>query len=199
MNFRWPRAIELQQGALTVYQPQLERFEGVTLSGRCAVSWQPRDGAAAPVFGVFWFDARVLVDKDQRLVDVEQITVTKVRFPNVTPEKEKQVAQILEAEIPKWDIHASLDEIQASIAVSQRERASEKGISAAPPKLVFSNDPAVLLLYDGEPALRPLEQTGLERVVNTPMFSPGLDQTRDTASADQSDADSQEQAIPKGP
>ena len=167
---RWPRAIELQQGTLTIYQPQVEKFEGVTLSGRCAVSWQPKDAQAAPVFGVFWFDARVLVDKDQRLMDVEQLTVKKVRFPNVTPEKEKQVAGILEAEVPKWDVHASLDEVQASIAVSQRERQSEKGISATPPKLVFSNDPAVLLLYDGEPALRKLEETGLERVVNTPLF-----------------------------
>src|SRR5512132_2405119 len=84
---RWPRAIELQQGALTVYQPQVEKFEGVTLSGRCAVSWQPKDSQKAPAFGVFWFDARVLVDKDQRLMDVEQLTVKKVRFPNITPEK----------------------------------------------------------------------------------------------------------------
>src|SRR5512139_2521759 len=75
---RWPRAIQIEQGTLTVYQPQLEKLEGVTLSGRSAVSWQAKSGAA-PVFGVFWFDAQVLIDKDQRQMDVEKVTVTKVR------------------------------------------------------------------------------------------------------------------------
>jgi hypothetical protein len=119
---------------------------------------------------VFWFDARVLVDKDRRDIDVEELTVTKVRFPNVTPEKEKAVAKVIETEVPKWDVHANLDEVQAALAVTQKERASEKGLAVAPPKLVFSNDPAVLLLYDGEPVLRPLEQTGLERAANTQLF-----------------------------
>jgi hypothetical protein len=168
---RWPRAIEIQQGTLTVYQPQLERLEGVILSGRSAVSWQARkEPAPAPVFGVFWFEARVQVDKDQRRMDVDEITVTKVRFPNVTPDQEKAVARVIEAEVPKWDVNGSLDEVQAALAVAQKERASEKGLSVAPPKLVFSNDPAVLLLYDGEPALRPLPDTKLERVVNTALF-----------------------------
>jgi hypothetical protein len=142
----------------------------VTLSGRSAVSWQAKGSDAAPVFGVFWFDATVLIDKEQRTLTVEKVDVTKVRFPNVTPEKEQAVAKVIEAEVPKWDVHGSLDEIQAALAVTQRERASEKGLSVTPPKLVFSNDPAVLLLYDGEPALRPIGDTGLERVVNTPLF-----------------------------
>jgi hypothetical protein len=167
---KWPRAIEVEQGTLVVYQPQLEKFEGVTLSGRSAVSWQAKGGAPAPVFGVFWFDARVLVDKDSRALQVEQLTVTKVRFPNITPEKERSVAKLIEAEVPRWDVHGNLDEVQASIAVTQKEKKSEKGISVAPPKLVFSYEPAVLLLYDGPPAIRPLPETKLERVVNTPLF-----------------------------
>jgi hypothetical protein len=166
---RWPREIQVEQGSLVVYQPQLEKLDGVTLSGRSAVSWTAKAGGA-PVFGVFWFDARVLVDKDRRQMEVEEVTVTKVRFPNVKPEQEQAVAKLIETEIPKWDVNASLDEVQAALAVTERERASEKGLSVAPPKLVFSNDPAVLLPYDGEPALRPLEQTGLERAVNTPLF-----------------------------
>ena len=166
---KWPRAVTIEAGTLTVYQPQLEKFEGVTLSGRSATSWQPKAGGN-PVFGVFWFDARVLVDKDRREIRVEQITVTKVRFPNITPEKEKAVAQLVQAEVPKWDVTASLDEVQAAIAVTQRELKSEKGLSVKPPKLLFANDPAVLLIYDGEPALRPLEGTSLERVVITPMW-----------------------------
>jgi hypothetical protein len=164
----WPRAIPLEKGALEVYSPQLDKLEGVTLSGRAAVSWEPKGGA--PTFGVFWFDARVLVDKERRTVHVESVDVTKVRFPNATPEQEKRVEQIIEAEVPKWDLTPSLDEIHAAIAESQRVKKSEKGIAAPTPKLVFSYDPAVLLLYDGEPAVRPIPDKGLERVANTPLF-----------------------------
>jgi hypothetical protein len=165
---RWPRAITLEQGTLLVYSPQVERFEGVTLSGRAAVSWEAK--GTAPVFGVFWFDARVLLDKERRTVDVEALEVTKVRFPNATPEQEKRVADVIEAQIPKWDLTPSLDELQAAIATSERVKKSEQGISAKPPKLVFSYEPAVLLLYDGDPAVRPIPNAGLERVVNTPLF-----------------------------
>jgi hypothetical protein len=164
----WPRAVALEQGALVVYSPQLEKLDGVTLSGRAAVSWEAKGGA--PVFGVFWFDARVLVDKERRIVHVEELAVTKVRFPNATPEQEKKVEQLIEAEVPKWDLTPSLDELQAAIGASQRVKESEKGIGASPPNLVFSNEPAVLLLYDGAPAVRPIAEAGLERVVNTPLF-----------------------------
>jgi len=165
---RWPRAIALEQGSLLVYSPQLEKFEGVTISGRAATSWEAK--GAAPVFGVFWFDARVLVDKERRVVHVEALDVTKVRFPNATPEQEKRVEQLLEAEVPKWDLTPSLDELQAALATSQQLKKSEKAIAAPAPKLVFSNEPAVLLPYDGTPAVRPIPDSGLERVANTPLF-----------------------------
>jgi hypothetical protein len=167
---RWPRSIAIEQGTLVVYSPQLEKLEGVTLSGRAAVSWEAKAKPGAPVFGVFWFDARVLVDRERRVVHVEELAVTKVRVPNATPEQEKWVEQVIEAQVPKWDLTPSLDELQAAIATSQRVKKSEKGISTAPPKLLFSTEPAVLLLYDGAPAVRPIPDTELERVVNTPLF-----------------------------
>jgi hypothetical protein len=165
----WPRAIALDQGKLTVYTPQVETFEGVQLAGRAAVSWEAA-GAKAPVFGVFWFDARVLIDKERREVQVEELHVTKVRFPNAKPEQEQRVAQLIEAQVLVWDLTPSLDDLQASVAASQRLQKSEKGIAAPTPKLIFSTEPAVLLPYDGEPATRPLGDSGLERVVNTPLF-----------------------------
>ena len=104
-NGRWPRAIPLEQATLVVYQPQLENIEGVTLSGRMAVSWEPPNGT--PVFGVVWFDARFLADKDSREVQIEQFTVSKVRFPESTPEQESKITAYLEKEVPQWDLRPS--------------------------------------------------------------------------------------------
>ena len=166
----WPRAIDLPGGTLELYQPQLEKLEGVRLSGRSAVAWTEKGREGARVFGVLWFDARVLVDKDTRDVDVEEVTVRKVRFPNITQEQERKLARVIEAEVPLWDLHASLDVIQASLAVSQRELESARGIKSTPPRMIFSEQPAVLLLYDGKPLERPLPGSSVKRVVNTPMF-----------------------------
>ena len=167
-NGRWPRAIPLEQATLVVYQPQLENIEGVTLSGRMAVSWEPPNGT--PVFGVVWFDARFLADKDSREVQIEQFTVSKVRFPESTPEQESKITAYLEKEVPQWDLRPSLDELQNAVAASKKETQSEKRLKSDPPKFIFSTDPAVLLLYDGKPLLRPIEKSSLERAVNTPLF-----------------------------
>jgi hypothetical protein len=165
----WPRTITVEQGKLTVYTPQLEKFEGIALSGRSAISWEPAAGGA-PVFGVFWFDATVLSDKDAGRVHVQKLSVRKVKFPNATPEQEKKVAAVVEREVPEWDLSPSIADLQAAVAAMQKMKRSEKGITAPVPKLLFSTDPAVLLPYDGAPVVRPAGDSGLERAVNTPLF-----------------------------
>jgi hypothetical protein len=166
---RWPRTLPVEKGTLVIYQPQLERLEGRTLSGRAAVSWEAK--GAPPAFGVVWFDSQVSIDKGARDVQFETVKVTKVRFPNIKPEQESALAKLVETEVPKWDVRSSLDEIQDAVAVTQREvQTTEQALRSTPPVFVFSNDPAVLLLYDGEPVTRPMEGVSLERVVNTPLF-----------------------------
>src|SRR5512134_3953862 len=54
----WPRELDTEKGALTIYQPQPEKFENNMLQGRAAVSLLSK-GEKAPVFGVFWFSGRV--------------------------------------------------------------------------------------------------------------------------------------------
>jgi hypothetical protein len=164
----WPRAVELGGGSLEIYQPQMEKFEGVTLTGRAAIAWSEKD--KAPVFGVLWFTATASVDRDSRTATIESIRVDKVRFPNVTKDQEKKVAAIVEQEVPKWEITTSLDAVQASIAVYQAEKRSSEGLRSPVPRMFFSNDPAVLLLYAGKPVEQPIPGTALKRVVNTPML-----------------------------
>jgi hypothetical protein len=164
----WPRAIEIGAGSLEIFQPQIEKFEGVTLAGRSAVSWTDKD--KAPVFGVLWFTTTVSVDRDTRTATIETTRVHKVRFPNITKEQEQKIASVLEAEVPKWHLTLGLESIRASLAVFQAEKKSSAGLKSTPPRMLFSNDPAVLLLYAGMPVEQPISGTELKRVVNTPMF-----------------------------
>jgi hypothetical protein len=164
----WPRTIEVGGGSLEIYQPQLEKFEGVTLTGRSAVSYAAK--GKGPVFGVIWFTVTVAVDRDARMATARSAKVNKVRFPNITKDEEAKLASIIEAEVPRWDLTFGLDAIHANLAVYQAEKKSSEGLKSTPPRMLFSNDPAVLLLYAGKPVEQAIPGSDLKRVVNTPMF-----------------------------
>src|SRR5262245_39237718 len=67
MNAPWPRESTEGGQTYTVYQPQIDKWDGTRLSARAAISVE---SAASPTehFGVVWFSARAEVDKVNRLV-----------------------------------------------------------------------------------------------------------------------------------
>ena len=89
-------------------QPQLDYFQGNELTGRAALSVQRADDDA-PVFGAVWIAARVETDTDERTVDILELSVTRVRFPNATPAQEDSLTQLLERELPRSETTISLD------------------------------------------------------------------------------------------
>ena len=167
----WPREFTTPKGNTAVmYQPQIETFKGDTMSGRAAIS-VTKKGEAAPKFGVIFFTASVSVDRDDRSVEIRHIKVSRVRFPNITPEKEKTFAGIIEAEVPKWNLVISYDRVIEAVKVADREKKSAQGLKNDPPKVLFAQEPTVLVLLDGEPQLRDVESApALKVVVNTAFF-----------------------------
>ncbi len=91
----WPREIKTKSGMILIYQPQPEKFVGNDLSGRAAISYQ-KEGEAEPVYGAVWMTARVETDRETREVIVLELKVDRVRFPDSTPEREKQLTDLLE-------------------------------------------------------------------------------------------------------
>jgi len=80
-NTPWPREATEGGRTYTVYQPQIEKWDGTRLHARAAVSVESQ---ASPVqhFGVVWFSARADVDKVSRLVALADFRVDKVTFPS---------------------------------------------------------------------------------------------------------------------
>jgi len=169
----WPREIVGEEVRILVYQPQPERFEGVELAGRAAVSVQ-RTSDAEPVFGAIWMTARVATDRELGLVSIEDVTIDRVRFQDATEEGTRQLAAILEREIPRWDMELSLDRLVTSLSASELARGEADRLETAPPTIQFVDHPAVLVTIDGSPELQTIEGTDLMRVVNTP-FTIALD------------------------
>ena len=80
----------------------------------------------------------------------------------------KNFTDLLESEIPKWDMTISLDRLLANLDLAKKEEAAAENLRNDPPKIIFSTTPAVLVLIDGEPKLSPIENSKLMRMVNTP-------------------------------
>ena len=165
----WPREVQAENAKILMYQPQIESFVGDVLSSRAAVSVTMKD-SANPVFGVVWTDAKVSVDKDVRTVDVLEITVTKVRFPNATEENEKKLADLLEKDIPTWELTMSLDRLLVALELVEKENNSANDLKNDPPLIIYETTPSLLISIDGEPIFQEIENTSLKSVVNTPFF-----------------------------
>lgn len=164
----WPRDIQASQGTITLYQPQPESLLGNILSGRAATSYL-KNGETKPVFGVVWFHGRLSVDRDNRNAELTEVQLTRVRFPEATPDQEQKYIDIVQPVVTGWPSHPiSMDRLMTSLAASEQEVKSEDALRNDPPKILIADGPAVLVLYDGPPALRDIPDTKLQRVVNTP-------------------------------
>ncbi|MEJ2190654.1 MAG: hypothetical protein P8Y93_14895 [Acidobacteriota bacterium] len=165
----WPQEIEAPEGTIVVYQPQPEEIEGNELSGRAAIAIEHK-GSDEPIFGVMWFTARIDTDRDAHTVLVRDVKVTDVRWPDSKDAGEQRFTQIVESSVPASGFEISLEQLTASLATAERERAGLEDIRNDPPEIVFARELAVLLLYDGEPRFSPVEDSPFERVLNTPFL-----------------------------
>ena len=165
----WPREIQAGKATIVMYQPQVESFEGDKLAARAAVMVKETEDAE-PVFGAVWMDTRVSTDLENRTVSLLDVKVTNVKFPKVEKEKAAKLAPILEREMPTWDLSMSLDALLAELDLVKKEQASSERLNNKPPKVIYVAYPAVLVVIDGEPLLREIENTKYKYVMNTPFF-----------------------------
>ncbi len=163
----WPRTQKTGQGTLTVFQPQLDTWDGRDIEFHCAASLQPADEKAPPNFGVLEFTGKTLVDKLTRMVELQDLRIAKATFP-ATPEREKALQATFQAMIPAKRPVVALDRLEAQLAIlGEEKKGQSQPVLNEPPRIVFAEKPAALVAIDGEPAWRPVEKTSLERVINT--------------------------------
>jgi hypothetical protein len=162
----WPQEVKTSGGTVVIYQPQPESLEGNILSGRAAMSLEIEK--KEPIFGAFWFTAKIDTDKDDGITTVRDVHVTKVRWPDMKDGSAEKFTKVVEGAVPTAGYKISTERLSASLATTQREQKSLAELKNDPPKIVFSDQLAVLLMYDGAPKFVPVENSTYERAVNTP-------------------------------
>ncbi|UVL43299.1 hypothetical protein LOY55_14940 [Pseudomonas sp. B21-040] len=161
----WPQVLTSGDTRLTVYQPQLDSWDGYTLQARAAVEATGADGKST--YAIVQFSAHTLVDKATRWVALDQYTLIKADFPSSAAQSDTWVAA-LQKDATDRKKTISLDQLEAAVGVLAAEKKSSgEPIENAPPAIITSDVPAILVYIDGEPAYRPVDGTSLERVINT--------------------------------
>lgn len=156
---RWDRTV-------AVYQPQIEEWFGNSLSARAAIAITENQ-TKQPLYGVLWFSARAEIDKINRLVTLSDFKVKKLSIP-MAPDKAAAFEVALQTRATKQDEVIALDRLLADMAINHAATNSTSyEVKNDPPQVFFSTRPAILVLVDGIPVLRPVTNTNLERVVNT--------------------------------
>jgi hypothetical protein len=170
----WPRTFNEDGTQVVIHQPQLESWVGTALKARAAVSVKTgvktdKDGKPHDVltYGVVWFTARTDTDKVARRVTLSNITVDKVVFPT-DKDHEAKYTDALKRIASHGGQVVDLDLLEAALAINREVSAGGATIvNNDPPEILFSFEPALLVLIDGNPSLKPSGVPGVERVVNT--------------------------------
>src|ERR1051326_9096429 len=68
----WPRSVVNGSTTLTIYEPQVDSWDGHELTARNAIGIQ-KAGQPEPIYGVVTVKALTLVDKSNRKVSLENI------------------------------------------------------------------------------------------------------------------------------
>jgi hypothetical protein len=164
----WPRTLDADGFKVTLYSPELEKWNRLRLEERLVVAIEPP--GALPTYGVVWFTARTEIDKEQRLVRLDRFELPRASFPSA-PEKTDAWLAKLRTAIPDHLKTLDLDPLEFALATLETGAAAKKPVlENAPPRIFLSSRPAVLVLVDGPPALRKAPGTRLMRVVNTRAF-----------------------------
>ncbi len=170
----WPKEVDNQGFHLVIYQPQVDSWKNNKLDARAAVTaTRPPDTTEA--FGIVTLTARTEVNKETRVVSLEDLKVISASFPGAKPEQgelEKAIRESFQSGT------VGLDSLLADLAMTGAETEAQAAapLKTDPPRIVFSQVSSVLILIDGMPVLKPAEgSTKYQRVVNTPaliLFDP---------------------------
>lgn len=166
-NNSWPRSANTSNGAaIKMYDWETESYSGNTLKARAAFSIIPA-GQSDPVFGVLWLTASLADNGSTKTV--QSVDITSVKLPGENRQDEMSAVQdALEQAIPSWNLSYTEDQLKNNLAVTQQQTALASNINNAAPRVLYANQPSILVSIDGTPKIQQNSDWGVETVVNSP-------------------------------
>jgi hypothetical protein len=164
---QWPQDITTSKGLVTIYQPQPETLQGNLITGRAAVSFVAANQDL--VFGVFWFNANIDKNSNQDQATLNNMTITKARWPDSTASTERAFSVALNNALQHTQFVTSMSELNAGLESAQVAEKNLATLNNEAPEIVFFEQPTILLNIDGDPEFSPIDNSRYERLLNTNM------------------------------
>ena len=165
----WPATIRLGEATATVDAPQADSLDGNLLKARGSFRVKrPED--TEPAVGTVFYEADVVVDRTARLVTLASVRVPRVQLPAAGPARQQRIAARFSEELTRRSMKLPLDDVLASAKLAGRREEAPGKLGTDPPRVLFEPEPAILVVFDGEPRFRAVEGSFLERALNTPFL-----------------------------
>jgi hypothetical protein len=165
----WPRKVPFGEFTLVLESPRAESLEGSKLKSRGAFRIE-RGQSEEPLNGSASYVSDVRIDRAQRTVTMTSTEVPEIELPGAPPARRERVAQRIAAYFTRQQPRISLDDVLATLKMTKVRDDAPPKLNNEPPRILFETEPAILLLYDGEPRFHAVEGARLERALNTPFL-----------------------------
>jgi hypothetical protein len=165
LNF--PRKLLQGGDTVVVYDPQIESWEKHELLKARSAIVLTAAGEKQDVLGVVEYEVQTETDPDTRQALLKNRAVTEIRFPGLPKEKFEKYAAIVRRVLgAQPSVKLSLDFI-LSYMKEKAAAVPSVNVNLAPPPIFASEEPAILVIFLGEPDFRPVKGTALKFATNT--------------------------------
>lgn len=161
----WPRSFTKAKSTVLLYQPQVDAWKDhAKIRFRAAVAVTPSGGKTH--YGVLAVEADTLIDENARTVLMTNMDVA-ARFPGIPDAQAEPLKALVKELLPGMNyLDVSLDHVLADMHGTTEVKKVD-GLNLQPPPIFFSDAPAILVIYLGQPQFKPVPDTQLMFAVNT--------------------------------
>ncbi|HBC87395.1 MAG TPA: hypothetical protein DCZ94_10605 [Lentisphaeria bacterium] len=164
-NLIWPRAFEEGGNTVVLFQPQIDSWkDNLKIQFRVALAVSQK-GSEILNYGVMAVQADTFVDREARTVLISNMEFA-VRFPGMADAKADVFKKLVKDLVPKMKcLDVPLENLLSKMP--ENSKVPEVKLNLEPPPIFYSEEPAILVTFIGQPIFKDVAGTKLKFAVNT--------------------------------
>lgn len=161
----WPHTYSTSAAVAKVFQPQVKSWNNDTvIDGLAAIALTPAGGKT--VYGTATFTAYTSADFSAGTVRIVDPRITGTHWPDQSTAYSSKLDSLTRSTVR---LHNNIIPLATVLASTSSDKALPKSVDLnheAPP-IYYSESPAILVVFDGNPIMAPITGTDLKYAVNT--------------------------------
>lgn len=163
----WPKVVNIGNQTMTIFQPAILSNDNNQLTFTTAVGVTQN---SSTTYGELAASCDSTTNPDSTY-SCNNIKLSNVNFPAV--DNQKELTQLVNQNLSQQSFQLTNSEYQSSLKLAKTAELRSKNMQfqTAAPKIFVTNKPSMLVTIDGDPQLRPVQNSNnLQRVINTPFI-----------------------------